>query len=116
MGAYRNGAKGDASDASSGMMLPTFHDQRVQYVISIAGFMLAFWNADHAYGVTQFNGSRQPASSLSEKSESSLRRRHPVATFAPSERACVADELRHLPTYGGYGCRHRKFQTRFDQL
>ena len=75
-----------------------FHDRRAQYVTAMASLNPIFWNVDHAPGVMQFNGSRQPASSLSEKSEYSLLQPYLIAIFAPSERACVAGDLRHRPT------------------
>lgn len=90
--------EGDAVDASFERVPQAFHDRRAQYVISTAVFNAIFWNVDHAHGVMQFNGSRQPVSSLSEKSEYSLLQPYLIAIFAPSERACVAGDLRHRPT------------------
>lgn len=90
--------EGDAVDASFERVQWAFHDRRAQYVIATAGLNPIIWNVDHAHGVMQFDGSRQPASSLSEKSECSLLQPYPIAIFAPSERACVAGDLRHRPT------------------
>lgn len=86
------------------------HDRAAHYrsahcVSSSCSMAPEFWNEVQTNGVTQFNGTEQSISFLSENSETPLRLPSAVVTFAPSDKARSADGMRQRPTSGGYGCR-----------